>query len=118
MITITVSFDDEEFSFPSKKEVCYDCDGEGFVLNESMRSHVYSEEEFNDFDDEKKKEYFKTGGIYDVICPTCKGKNVINVVDEEFLSQEQKEIYDRYIEHLDRVSHWDRVSEMERKMGA
>lgn len=83
---------------PTHKEVCSDCGGEGFVLNESMRGHAYTMEEFREafedeiremeYDDEtgepvKELEYFRRGGIYDVQCPTCHGKNVVDVIDED-----------------------------------
>lgn len=86
-ITLILRNDDgeeEEHIFPSRKEVCSDCQGEGFVLNESMRNHAYTAEEFyEEFDEEGREHYFRRGGMYDVQCPTCKGKNVIDVVDEE-----------------------------------
>lgn len=70
--------------FPAKRVVCHDCNGEGFVLNPSMRYHAYTEEEFFEaFDDGDREEYFTRGGIYDVICPTCKGRNVIDVLDRD-----------------------------------
>lgn len=82
-ITIVLS-DEEEHELPSTKEVCPDCEGEGFVLNESMRHHAYTSEEFEEeFDEEGRAQYFRRGGIYDVQCPTCQGKNVVDVVDEE-----------------------------------
>lgn len=53
-------------------------------MNESMRSHAYTLEEFNrDFDDEEKQEYFRRGGMYDVQCPTCHGKNVVEEIDRD-----------------------------------
>lgn len=100
---------------PMHRIVCTDCEGEGYVLNESMRYHAYSREEFEEaFEDERDQldydchndnegpcedsckcpapqlEYFKRGGIYDVVCPTCKGKNVIDVVDIETLEFQTK----------------------------
>jgi hypothetical protein len=75
---------EEVVQIPAKHEVCSDCEGHGTVLNESMRHHAYSAEEFmREFDDDERAEYFKRGGIYDVVCPTCGGKNVEKVPDFE-----------------------------------
>ena len=41
-------------------------------------------------DPEFREEYFKRGGIYDVQCPTCKGKNVMAVVDRERVEKDEK----------------------------
>lgn len=126
-ITITLMNDDdseEEHDLPSKKEVCHDCLGEGFVLNESMRHHAYTPEEFNEeFDEEMREQYFKRGGIYDVRCPTCKGQNVIDVVDEEACQRNDqlKDICERWQkqeEERARYEAMDRATErMERMMG-
>lgn len=67
-----------ESTLPGKMEVCSDCGGESYVLSPSIRNHCYSQEEFDEsFDDEEREEYFTRGGRYDVICPTCNGKNVV-----------------------------------------
>lgn len=87
-ISVTIYDEDgneEIVDLPAKMEVCHNCEGEGYVLNESMRYHAYSAEEFYEsFDEEDREEYFKRGGIYDVVCPTCKGKNVVPVIDRAF----------------------------------
>lgn len=89
--------DEEEVELPVKMELCPNCEGHGSVLNESMRQHAYSSEEFNDtfHDDEDREQYLTRGGIYDVQCPTCNGRNVVPVVDEARLSKAQKVIYER-----------------------
>lgn len=108
MSTITVTFQDEDGeehseTFPCRMEVCDECHGEGYVLTEGMRGYAYSAEEFCEaFEPEEQEEYFRPGGRYDVTCPTCKGKNVVPVVDEEKLSTEQKKAYALYLESQDR----------------
>ncbi len=98
MIKVTIC-DNEgietEHEFPSKKEVCPECGGEGFVLCEGMRGYAYSAEEFNEafHDDEDRAEYFRRGGKYDQRCPCCQGKNVIDVPDESNMSAEQKVLF-------------------------
>jgi len=106
MSTITLTYlnddgDEIELDLPSHMDVCGDCQGHGTVMNESMRNHAYSSEEFYEAfpEDEDREQYFKRGGIYDVQCPTCHGKNVVPVVDEEKLSEEQKAQYKEYLKY-------------------
>src|SRR5258708_6953322 len=111
MITKTFENDGEEVSMdlPSHMEVCHDCEGHGSVLCEGMRDHAYSAEEFAEsFDDEEDRSaYFERGGKYDVSCPTCKGANVIAVVDESHLTPEQKTFYDQWTESDHRRACYD-----------
>lgn len=113
--------EEEIHTLPSKMEVCYDCAGESYVLTEGMRGHAYSSEEFHrEFDDEEAQQYFTRGGIYDVLCPTCKGKNVIAQPDLEQISKnaELQAIYDTWQEYEEDNSYYDRCCRMEREMGA
>jgi hypothetical protein len=91
---VTIEDDDgeeTEHELPCKMEVCYDCQGHGMVMNASMRNHGYSAEEFNEsFDDEEKEHYFRRGGMYDVQCPTCNGKNVLPEVDRDACERDPK----------------------------
>ena len=92
-------YDDEgeevEHTFPSKNEVCSTCEGFGTHLNPSIGQHAYSMEEFNESfpEDEDKDNYFRRGGIYDVQCSECKGNKVVQVVDEDRLTDDQKKVY-------------------------
>jgi adenine-specific DNA methylase len=98
-ITITVmdeAGDEAEHELPARMEVCSDCEGHGTVLNESMRHHAYTAEEFREFDEEEVRAYFTRGGMYDVTCPTCGGANVVSVVDEERLDPEQREAFEAF----------------------
>ena len=103
---ITVSYyDDEdneiELSLPSYMEVCPDCEGTGYVMNESMRTYCYSQEEFEEAFPfpEDKEEYCKRGGIYDVVCPTCNGKNVVPAIDETAIPSSLKTQYAEYCKY-------------------
>jgi hypothetical protein len=102
-MSITVHYENEngeeiEMALPSKKEVCHECDGGGYVLCEGMRGHAYSAEEFMEsFDDEEDRgEYFTRGGKYDQQCDVCHGQNVVDVIDEEHLNSAQKEFYEAF----------------------
>lgn len=109
------------FEFPGKRIVCDDCEGEGSVLTPSIRNHCYSAEEFNEeYDDEEDRQaYFQRGGKYDVQCPTCKGKNVITVIDEEACNTEDlKDKLAKKQEYDEECYRSDFESAAERRMGA
>lgn len=114
--------DDEELThdFPAKLEVCHNCGGEGFVLNPSMRGHAYSREEFQEefHDEEDREQYFKRGGIYDVVCPTCQGKNVELVIDESAFSKDDETAFAKYQELQSELANLDAMEDAERRMGA
>lgn len=124
-MTITFTIEDEdgveqEYTLPSKKEVCYDCQGEGFVLNESMRDHAYTPEEFmEEFDEEGRSQYFRRGGIYDVQCPTCKGANVVDVIDRKACEHNPKlkSILKQWDEKEAEEAEYQAICRMERMMG-
>ena len=97
-IEVAVSYDADGEKImamlPAKFIVCPECEGHGTVLNDSMRGHCYTAEEFHDiFDNEDDRAaYFERGGRYDVQCPNCKGKNVVLVVDDDAcVTAEQKQ---------------------------
>lgn len=127
MNTIECTYENEDgeevvLTLPAKMEVCDDCGGHGYVLREGMRGHAYSAEEFAEaFDDEDREEYFRRGGKYDTVCPTCQGRNVVPVVNESRLTPEQKLQYQEYQEYqaeMDRIDSEMRAYErMERLMG-
>lgn len=72
---------EREVTFPSKKAVCPDCGGHGRVLNGNIRYHAYTQDDMDE-DPEFAKEYMRGGdGIYGVTCPTCGGRNVVDVID-------------------------------------
>lgn len=62
-------------------------------------NYAYSQEEFNEsFDEDERSEYFTRGGMYDITCLDCKGKNVVLVIDEDAcVSEEQKAILVAYL---------------------
>lgn len=124
---MTIEFEHENddgeivvYEFPSKFEVCHTCNGHGTHLNPSIGEHAYTADEFNEafFDDEDKEEYFRHGGKYDVTCETCKGKNVISVIDELACnSPELKESLKLYHEKLKTDAEYARECAYERRMG-
>jgi len=126
-ITVTIENDDgseAEYQLPAKNEICGRCEGYGSHLTPSIGEHAYSQEEFYDsFDDEGREEYFRRGGIYDVTCFDCKGKNVVQVIDSELCEKNDKlkPIYEQWCEQEeDRAqsdAEYNACCRMERLMG-
>jgi len=110
--------EDYEVEFPSKMEVCDECGGHGTVLIEGLRGHAFSREEFEDTfdDDEDRAAYFQRGGKYDVSCPSCKGKNVVEVVDEEKLTPELKVQYQVFLDQEEERAAMDRADRRTMRM--
>lgn len=126
--TITVKYENDEgdeieLELPSKKEVCYECDGEGFVLIDGLRHEAFTMEEFEEAfdDDEDRQAYFTRGSKYDQQCPQCKGQNVVDVVDEQYIPEELKaqyKEYQAYREEQDQAdAEYDAMCAAERRMG-
>lgn len=108
------------YELPSKKAVCTDCEGCGTVLAPGMRFHAYTAEDLRDWDEEERRHYFKRGGMYDVTCPTCEGKNVIDVIDRSRIrkgSLEEVVLQAWEKAERDRIE-FERECEAERRMGA
>jgi predicted methyltransferase len=86
-----------------------------------MRGYAYTSEDEEFHDPEFREEYFKRGGIYDVQCPTCKGKNVVLVVGEDILNEKQKAdyaLYQEWKEERDQAdAEYEAECRMERMMG-
>jgi RecJ-like exonuclease len=121
-IKFTHENDDREevvAELPAKFVVCPCCDGHGTHLNEAMREHAYSREEFEEeFDEEMQGEYFRRGGRYDVQCEQCGGKRVVEGVDEEACSTpELKALLKIYEDQLQREAEYRREEAYERRMG-
>ncbi len=127
MTTKSVVYENEdgeevEVDLPAKNEVCPRCEGHGMHLTPSIGQYAYSREEFEEsFDEDERAEYFKRGGMYDVVCETCHGKNVVLVIDEEWIdkngSLEEKEALAAYIEKLQDDAEYEREVAAERRYG-
>jgi hypothetical protein len=93
---------------PHKHEVCSKCDGHGTHLTPSIGNHAYSQEEFDEAFEpgsEEREAYFSRGGMYDVPCEVCGGKNVVLVVDgDACTTPEQKEHLAAYLKYQRQVA--------------
>ena len=70
-------------ALPGKRIVCDDCGGDGMVLNDSMRFHAYTAEDVAEWSEDEREQYFRVGGCYDVVCQTCAGARVVDIIDLE-----------------------------------
>jgi len=99
-VTVSIMGDDtdenpeREVTFPAEYCVCPKCEGHGTILNPSIGEHAFSAEEFYEtFDEEGQREYFRRGGIYDVRCPECNGRNVVPQIAVSKLTESQMQDY-------------------------
>lgn len=107
----------ETMLVPARMEVCPECEGHGSVLTQGLRGEVI---DFSDWDDDEREGYFN--GRYDVMCPCCKGANVIPVPDEESMNAEQLAFWrdsQRWQDEIERSARETAAySRAERMMGA
>lgn len=108
-ITITYTNpDDEEVeeTLPAHNVVCDRCNGNGTHLRGGLEGAAYTMEQFHEaFDEEDRAEYARYGGKYDETCRTCKGKNVVMVVDEDAcVSDKDKRVLQEYNDYMDTVA--------------
>jgi DnaJ-class molecular chaperone len=91
---VTIIDDDtgEEITLPTHKEVCGRCRGTG-VHDHSAFANGISQEDFAE-DPEFRENYF--AGHFDVRCEECHGANVVDVVDEDRLTPEQRRAWDAH----------------------
>lgn len=77
---------------PSHRIVCPRCEGEGRHVNPAVDGDGLTEEQLSDPD---FREGYKSGR-YDVTCEICKGDRVVEEVDEDSLTDEQRKILDQH----------------------
>jgi hypothetical protein len=98
MMTITVCGEDGaemEVRLPAHFVVCPRCEGAGTHVNPSIDGNGISAEEFAE-DPDFAESYFS--GAYDVPCSRCRGKRVVEEVDEDQFTPAQKAAYAQYEE--------------------
>jgi hypothetical protein len=93
---VAYSYDFEEINMPMRRIVCPRCDGRG-VHDHPAFSDGITQSEWQEYlhDDPDFGEDYMSGR-YDVRCSECRGKNVVEVVDEEGLSPEMQEALAEY----------------------
>jgi hypothetical protein len=92
----------EEIELPAKYVVCGKCRGHGRHLNDTIRTHAYSEEDMRE-DPEFFEEYRKGGfGTYGVECTECQGEKVVKAVDRNRVKKALLKEYDKYVDEQER----------------
>jgi RecJ-like exonuclease len=100
-----------EVQLPSKKEICPQCHGEGTHVNPSIDGNGLTYEDFDD-DPDFYEDYYN--GHYDVVCHTCNGHNVVDVLDEDKCTPEQIQAH---FDHLKALWEIEACYEAERRAG-
>lgn len=113
-------FDDEgvenEVQLPAHWVICSRCDGDGKHTNPSIDGHgITSEEWAHDWTDEEREGYL--GGAYDVVCAECHGRGSRLEVDEEEAKRADPTALRLYMARLKEEEAYNRMCEMERRMG-
>lgn len=75
----------KSYTLPMCKEVCDMCRGEGEISNRSIDGNGLDPND-PDLDEEFWENY--RNKVYSVVCDECNGLRVVNVVDEDLLSEE------------------------------
>lgn len=119
-ITKKISYTDEEgdtieVDLPAHYGVCPRCNGEGRHTDPAIDGNGLDANDFAE-DPDFKEDYFS--GVYDITCEECKGLRVVAAVDEDSLTEEQKQHLQRYYEDLRSLHEIDAQMAAERRMGA
>ena len=93
-----------------KYEVCDQCQGQGRILNPALM--ILTERDHHD-DPDLREDLHK--GIYDLVCPVCKGLRVCLVVDVKLLPRSAKSFLKKAQEEIEQSY---RDSAQERRNGA
>lgn len=106
-------YEGEKHRIPAVFGVCDRCRGTG-VHDHPAFSNGLREEETEDPD--FMEEYRR--GTYDVSCSVCHGQRVVPVVNPESLNENDKELYEQYLNMLRDEAQGRAEIAAERRMGA
>lgn len=104
--------DGEELYLPSKRELCYTCNGEGKVGYPAFANGITASERARDWDDEDFESYLN--GAYDIECPDCKGRKWVLVPNLDRCTKAEREAWEA---HCQEQSDYDAMVESERRFG-
>lgn len=104
-ITVNAEWDDDNecwvtIELPAHVIVCPRCGGRGAHVNPAIDGHGISTSDECWQDDDFRDNYF--GGLYDVTCEQCEGRNVVLVINEDACDPEQLARY-----HQHQRDRWD-----------
>lgn len=102
-----------EVEVGTRNTLCEECDGEGKVNR--FRHDAFTLSDFDgDVEDMHTFCEDNSRGLYDVVCPECKGKKVVKAPDLSELTPEQKV---GYYAQQEREEYWRAEHASERRMG-
>ncbi len=108
-------------SFPAYYIVCPRCEGVGKHVDSSVEHPMggITASEWEEAGEDFRHNYMN--GLYDIQCECCKGEKVVLEIDENALSEDQKEDYKAY-EKMQQEDYACRIAQeaelrMERMMG-
>ena len=90
---MVIDGEETEVTLPTKFEVCPRCEGKGTHVNPSIDGNGITSDQWAEWTDDERDDYFN--GVYDVTCYTCRGANVVPVVDRKRATSAQLKAYDR-----------------------
>ena len=101
-IAIVIYNDDDEeveHQLPAKNEVCDRCEGYGTHTNPNIDGNGITQSEMSEilYEDPGFLDAY-ISGVYDVTCEECHGNKVVQVVDEDLCSTEQKDLFQQWAE--------------------
>lgn len=110
-----------EVEFPAKWVVCPDCRGEGttYLGWPAKDQPAFTREDFEYEGPDFYEDYME--GRYDKDCPNCKGRTTVKEVDEQFIRHKGGDLlskYNIYLNDLREEAEYQKMVEMERRMGA
>lgn len=85
-------FNDTEFLFPGRFEVCPRCRGSRTHVNPAIDGNGITASEMEELGDDFRDDY--VAGVYDVQCQECDGDGLVLVLDEGRCTPEQLAMYD------------------------
>ena len=80
-------------TLPAKRIVCPRCEGTGKHVNPGIDGDGLTGSDFAEMNQADLEDFNDSylGGVYDVTCEDCDGKNVVLEIDYEALTKEQAE---------------------------
>jgi RecJ-like exonuclease len=96
IVIVTDADEEVTHQLPAKNEVCDRCEGYGHHTNPNIDGNGITQSEWAEWDYEERESYMN--GEYDVTCEECHGNKVVQVVDEDQCSEEQKNLFQQWAE--------------------
>ena len=96
-------------TYPAKYEVCPTCKGQG---TSSAYLGAFTSDDMYELGPEFQQDYME--GLYDKECPECNGRTTVLVVDENRLTEQERDEVDRFYREMNNLKAMEAA---ERRMG-